>query len=61
MDNLLAEPAVRVLMAKDQVEEAEVRGLAAEVRRRLLRLADAQGHALGLPLAVSEGAGAHKP
>ena len=61
LDNLLAEPAVRVLMAKDQVEEAEVRGLAAEVGRRLLGPADAQGQALGLPFAVSKGAGAHKP
>lgn len=42
LDQLLAEPMVRLVMAGDRVEEAEVRRIAAEVRDRCLeKLKDA--------------------
>jgi len=37
LDELLAEPTVRLVMARDRVDEAEVRRIAAETRERLER------------------------
>jgi hypothetical protein len=34
LDELLAEPAVRLMMARDRVDEAEVRRIVVEIRER---------------------------
>jgi len=42
LDELLAEPAVRLVMARDRVDEAEVRRIAAETRERRKRLSSSR-------------------
>ena len=37
LDELLSEPAVRLVMARDRVNEREVRGIAVETRERAER------------------------
>ncbi len=37
LDELLAEPIVRSIMARDNVEDAQVRQIAAEIRERFAR------------------------
>ena len=42
LDELLAEPMVRLVMKRDSVEEAHIRQLAAQVRERRLKSLKAQ-------------------